>query len=125
MIDKNEAIIIGAPHPLLGMVYRNFVDESDVNYPDHYGYTCDAEYATHLRMDWRSYDFLVWKMDTMFLDSAMSRAACKEYPTNPLNHEAWETLQEAGQGLPEFWAWLRTAQWQDITVAISEDTEVI
>ncbi|WP_175816899.1 hypothetical protein [Burkholderia diffusa] len=39
------AVVVAARHPVVGLIYWWFLDESEVNYPDHFGLTTNIELA--------------------------------------------------------------------------------
>lgn len=41
----SSAVVVAARHPVVGLVYWRFVDESSVNLPDHYGLTTSIDLA--------------------------------------------------------------------------------
>lgn len=111
-------VVIGAKHPILGMVYRRYVYEGDVNAPDYYGYTTAIKLATAIKHNWHTSGNYT-QMGHKFFRYVLECSGSREVGFGPEGEPELEgdllTLQEqSGQSASEFIYWLQITPWEDL-----------
>lgn len=105
-----ESVAIAAHHPVLGWVYRVYVDESACNAADYYGITTEAAHATTVVPTWRTSLGLSNSLGDRFIDRLMSSTGSSD---DRMYGHLLDLQQKSGQAPRDFYVWMRLAEWVD------------